>query len=251
MADVAIYSPRFRGRNPSPRTVSKANVIFCRSDKVEEFLSDYHRRITAKVLILGNSDRDFYQFNFNLPSSIKVVFAQNLSFLDPRFRCLPIGLENIRLAWNGFPDLYRIRDNNYEKREEILFGPFGKTHKEREEMLAFQDLEGPWTFTSTRFHPIDYESLTRQFRFIAAPRGNGIDTHRFWETLYRGSVPIVKKSTWSDNLAYLGIPFVGIEDWSADSVVRGIKDYPVKELRPQDISEIWWPSWSKRIASYL
>ena len=29
-------------------------------------------------------------------------------------------------------------------------------------------------------------------KFILSPWGNGIDTHRFWESLYSGSIPITK-----------------------------------------------------------
>jgi len=29
-------------------------------------------------------------------------------------------------------------------------------------------------------------------KFVLCPRGNGLDTHRLWETLYLGSIPIVK-----------------------------------------------------------
>ena len=32
----------------------------------------------------------------------------------------------------------------------------------------------------------------RNHEFVLCPRGNGVDTHRLWETLYMGSIPIVK-----------------------------------------------------------
>jgi hypothetical protein len=49
-------------------------------------------------------------------------------------------------------------------------------------------------------------------KFAAAPRGNGLDTHRLWESLYLGSYPIVKTS-FLDSL-YADLPVVIIEDWS-------------------------------------
>ena len=30
--------------------------------------------------------------------------------------------------------------------------------------------------------------------FIISPPGNGIDTHRVWETIYAGSYPVVEKN---------------------------------------------------------
>jgi hypothetical protein len=33
-----------------------------------------------------------------------------------------------------------------------------------------------------------------RFKFVLCPRGRGTDTHRFWEILLMGSIPIVEKS---------------------------------------------------------
>ena len=48
--------------------------------------------------------------------------------------------------------------------------------------------------------------------FVLCPRGNGMDTHRLWETLYMGSIPIVKKDVWNEEFRDLPISF--INDWS-------------------------------------
>lgn len=48
--------------------------------------------------------------------------------------------------------------------------------------------------------------------FVLCPRGNGVDTHRLWETLYMGSIPIVKR-----NVAYeefYDLPICFIDDWT-------------------------------------
>jgi hypothetical protein len=48
--------------------------------------------------------------------------------------------------------------------------------------------------------------------FVLCPRGNGIDTHRLWETLYMGSIPIVKKNIGYSEFEDLPICFVN--DWT-------------------------------------
>lgn len=52
----------------------------------------------------------------------------------------------------------------------------------------------------------------RNHTFVLCPRGNGIDTHRLWETLYMGSIPIVKRDIahagWTD------LPILFVDDWS-------------------------------------
>jgi hypothetical protein len=43
------------------------------------------------------------------------------------------------------------------------------------------------------------------------PPGNGEDTHRLWETLYVGSIPIVKKSI--NTLFYSDLPICYVDNW--------------------------------------
>ena len=43
-------------------------------------------------------------------------------------------------------------------------------------------------------HLVAYYKKVAAHKFVVAPRGNGIDTHRLWEALYLGCVPVVGKS---------------------------------------------------------
>jgi hypothetical protein len=49
----------------------------------------------------------------------------------------------------------------------------------------------------------DYLEELRRHRFSLAPPGNGLDTHRAWESLYLGTLPLVQDSTVSR--AFAGI----------------------------------------------
>lgn len=251
MADISMYSPKLRGRKPSMQQMSRARVIFCKSNKVEEFLLDYGKSVNAKVLILGNSDEDFETFDYQLPNSVKIVFAQNLMFQDPRFRCLPIGIENIRYGANGMPYLFSSKYAESRKKDKILIGPFGKTHMERYELDGLVYSDGPWECITTRLRPKEYARHAAEFKYIAAPRGNGMDTHRFWETVYRGGIPVVKRNLWSEGIKYLDIPFTEISAWEEGLLNALVKDDSTKMIHPGRIKDLWWPSWEQRIKSYL
>lgn len=51
----------------------------------------------------------------------------------------------------------------------------------------------------------------RNHKFVLCPRGNGTDTHRLWETLYMGSIPIVIKTVALDE--FTDLPILFIEHW--------------------------------------
>jgi len=48
----------------------------------------------------------------------------------------------------------------------------------------------------------------RNHTFVLCPRGNGVDTHRLWETLYMGSIPIVKRDIALKDFEDLPICFI-------------------------------------------
>jgi hypothetical protein len=48
-------------------------------------------------------------------------------------------------------------------------------------------------------------------KFVLCPRGNGIDTHRLWETLYMDSIPIVKNHIGMDE--FKDLPILFINEW--------------------------------------
>ena len=49
-------------------------------------------------------------------------------------------------------------------------------------------------------------------KFVICPEGNGIDTHRKWETLYLKSIPIEKRCINSS--FYEDLPICLVNDWS-------------------------------------
>lgn len=52
----------------------------------------------------------------------------------------------------------------------------------------------------------------RNSEFVLCPRGNGIDTHRLWETLYMGSIPIVIYDETVHKL-FTDLPILFIREW--------------------------------------
>jgi hypothetical protein len=69
-----------------------------------------------------------------------------------------------------------------------------------------------------------------QYKWCICPEGNGVDTHRLWEAMYLGCIPIVLKSPFIDTLMhYTGgeLPIYVVETWDQlklPIVVQGIFD---------------------------
>lgn len=51
----------------------------------------------------------------------------------------------------------------------------------------------------------------RNHKFVLCPPGGGVDTHRLWETLYMGSIPIVKRDI--AHAAWQDLPILFVDSW--------------------------------------
>lgn len=250
-ADVSLFEPRFRRKAPSLNEISEAKIIFCPSHKYEEMLTRYGHLITARVLILGNSDRDFIGPLANLPPSVTKVFRQNSNHFDSIHQFLPIGIENLRWGENGQKGLFSREILERQKEQKILVGPFRPTHVERDFLITLKaGRQNSHHVLKGLIPPRKYAEISAGFTFISAPRGNGFDTHRFWESLYRGSYPVVLRSPWSMQIEQLGIPIIQIDKWSVEEMDRVVQlNRPL--IDPRNIEQLWATYWLKKIDSFI
>jgi hypothetical protein len=238
----------YKNRKNSKKEIVDAKSIFCSSEKLEQMLDEFGDVINAKVLVLGNSDRDFFEVRSSFPESVKVVYLQNSHISDGFFQTLPIGIENLRHGRNGLLNLFRNPVPNRKVAEKILVGPFSPTHSERMELISWRQIKDERLhFQSEFLTPKTLADLAYSFKYIACPRGNGTDTHRFWEALYRGSIPVVKKSRWAQSIAELGFPVVQLSSWNFSEFCEKSKDLVGYSFDPKSIPFLWMGYWREAI----
>lgn len=60
-----------------------------------------------------------------------------------------------------------------------------------------------------------YLAEIRRAGLVVCPRGNGLDTHRLYETLYLGGIPIVLKYSYQHRICRTyGFPVIGLQTWT-------------------------------------
>jgi len=247
LADIVVFSESdlqgFSTLSFIPR------VTFCRSDLVTKLENENVGQNQGRILIAGNSDFDFTESSL-LPRDIfQTFYLQNSTISDnEEIFTLPIGVENLSLGINGITKNLRSLKDWKSRSKNVMVGPFSPTHNARNELLAqartdgdiFKIMKGP-------ISPRKFALSMSRFRYVACPRGNGLDTHRFWEALYRGSVPIVKKDKWSKSLTELDIPFIEVDDWDEVPEAIGSFDENFQGFEPQRIESLWINYWKKRL----
>jgi hypothetical protein len=89
-----------------------------------------------------------------------------------------------------------------------------------------------------------------EYSYVAAVRGNGVDTHRLWESLYRGSIPVIKRDLWANSLIQYNLPISLVDDWDEINLSSIISQAPI-DFDPQSTPALWWPYWKALINAYL
>lgn len=154
-----------------------------------------------------------------LPFNVNRIYAVNAIYNTDRVIPFPFGLQ---------------RNMGNDKRLEIMEDNIGKLiepskllyincaverHQERKPLANFTTND--WVTTrfdkDSKFFPYhkyqDFLDELRNHKFIACPKGHGMDTHRIWETLYMRRVPIIIDHQYFRRLLD-GFPVLFITNWT-------------------------------------
>lgn len=185
-------------------------------------------RFKGKTIIVGHSDwktMPIHSLAFRIMGS-KALCGINVQPWKKFSYALPLGLTNdcddspvhrILGNENHFLSAYEMSDTpkNFEN---SIYANFTVRNYPKER-LPLQKLLSKLPNVShanvdmTDRGRISYLASLRKSSLVPCPRGNGIDTHRLWETLYMGGTPVILKNRMMENLI-AGLPVIVIEDWN-------------------------------------
>jgi hypothetical protein len=224
-------------------TFSPQEIKYVPSKDISFLLLNHLHVQLPRIVVSGGSDYDVTLKDFELMSEVKstLFYVQNLGFLENKnIKSLPIGIEDLRWAKNGMPWNFGRRKYGMKKIDQVLVGPFGFTHKERIKCLEAASRTENCVVIFDRLPHWIYARRAAKYKFIACPRGNGLDTHRFWESLYRGSIPVVLESPWARVMKSYGLPIVIISSWTELSKVTEHNLDVDCEHSFDILSPLWW-----------
>lgn len=194
------------------------DIVFVKTDFLEQFIENYMHDLPDKIkLITHNSDINITENLIHSIESKKIHwFAQNL-LLDSdsknNIHFIPIGFENRNWFKNGKLNNLKNIEIPTEKINKLFVGFNTNTNSERVTALSMLDKNDTAVFFRRAPHKKYMEEMSK-YKLALCPEGNGVDTHRIWESLLVRTLPVMKKSKFSTNLISNGVPVFLIEDWS-------------------------------------
>jgi hypothetical protein len=210
------------------------------------------------VLVSHNSDgkitKDPGEYDADvglMPCNLIRWYGQNVSVINDRIESIPIGLENSH---------WFKRERKINKMIDIV-----KTNR-RIENLVYLNLniktnpavrqpiydilnDRPYVTIEHGKNGKGYDNYLKNMYshgFMVCPEGNGIDTHRTWESLYVGTIPICKKNI--NNKNWRELPVCWVDDW----LELRSEDFLFNELvrlrrGKRDLSKLTFSYWKNKI----
>lgn len=174
---------------------------------------------TKVIIITHNSDDNIDESYIPaIPPCVVKWYTQNVNCNDPRIESIPIGLENNR--W--FPKVHKkekilaLLDTNTPIKNLLYINHNVNTNPEKRTLLYSVFSNESWVTVENGKNGISFDNYITNIynhRFVACPEGNGIDTHRLWECLYLGTIPIVVLN--HNTQFYKDLPICFIDNWEA------------------------------------
>lgn len=198
--------------------IQAGDIVFVNGDFLGEFFEGILNRLTFPiVVILGNSDRNYSGSDRRvLQSEVgHRYFIQNLLDEIPNSSAIPIGLENRHWQNVGRPsDFSRLRKRVASRTNRIMWSFTVRTNKPLRKVAEQNLRENPVADNIGEVSPKAHRRALSSYSFVASPPGNGWDTHRTWEALYLGCIPIVLDSYFARTFFEKGVPLWIVQSYS-------------------------------------
>ena len=180
--------------------ISEGDIIFCKTDFILELFSILRKNkkvnnISILTHQMANPPIEEKLFKLK-PNCIKYWFSINVAYENTNLIPIPLGLGNKYATTNL--QIEEIKEGvieNYkrEKKNTVLVNFNPTTNKIREKIiLYFKDLN--WVTNEPIKEKKDFIEDLFMSKYSVCPIGWGLDTHRYWESLYFGVIPIVDNS---------------------------------------------------------
>tara|TARA_B100001996_G_scaffold140942_2_gene107176 strand:- start:7881 stop:8909 length:1029 start_codon:yes stop_codon:yes gene_type:complete len=227
--------------------IKSGDVIFCNTNQIDNLF--YHLKKFNKLenlsLITHQTDKLITKKDFEKrPASIYKWFSVNVGYNNKSLIPIPIGLaSDFSLKNLNSTDFSDFNKNNFYKDEIKMYINFKTNTNFHERKLLYKQFENKsWVdIDPPDLNKNIYLNKLKISSFVLCPWGNGIDTHRFWETLYSGSIPVTKKHKTYE--AAKDLPVLFVDDYNEigfDLLSDFMKNLDLKKYNFKKLTKNYW-----------
>lgn len=179
--------------------LNENDIIFSHTDYVEDLFLHLKNCENFKNLrlITSQSDRKINKKLYNLkPDCISKWYGVNVNYKNKNLIPIPLGIADSFSTKNlNTKEIFNYLNLSFNNKQKIMYLNFriNTNYFHRNKLYkifkdkTWVDIDEPNISKSS------YLKKIKQSNFTLCPWGNGVDTHRLWEAIYLGSIPITKQ----------------------------------------------------------
>lgn len=220
----------------------------------------HHTYRPAKIWVTGHSDYGITPaIHARFASLSQHWFTVNKEVDSPAVTSTPLGITNDCAD----SPMHRILGNTAVMREvsrepqvftNLVYLNINVATYPAERSRVFAMFHGqPWVTTDAPVMTLDgrrqFLRRLRAHKFALCPRGNGVDTHRFWEALYMGCIPIVRRELAMRE--FEDLPVCWVNDWAEVTEPFLVAEFERIKAATWNMEKLTMRYWKKRITDKL
>ena len=231
-------------------TLRENSIIFCHTDFVKNLFSDIRNEKINNITLITNQTDDLIDLKLynKKPKCVKNWYSINVGTEEKYVKSIPLGLSNNHSPKNLRYSHFNSLTNFTNKKELKMYINFRITNFSERENLYEQFKNYDWVVLKEPNISLDeYVYDLANYNFILAPWGNGIDTHRIWEALYAGSIPITKYH--KSLVSFKDLPILFVNDYSEinlDLLKNYLQNIDLQSFSNTKLNLDFWTNYIKK-----
>ena len=194
--------------------IQSIHTVYLLTSLLDEFIETVkNSKYEIKKLVIGETD-DHNSVSKLIPllRYIDKIYANHLVGDHPKISAFPVGIERQSYRSSGkLKNFKKVASTNPKKRNiPILVAWNDSTNTNRANYKKEFELSNKTLIIQQRVSASTLHNMMRKTLFVPCPAGNGIDTHRVWESIYLGAVPVILKSEFCGNEKW---PVLLVDSW--------------------------------------
>jgi len=209
-----------------PESWNNPQLLFCHGHCIYGFRRILERIQNEFILVTHNSDQNITSEYIDILENPKLRFwhAQNVLINHPKLGGIPIGIANSMWGHGDVTAVGRVIATPISKTKDFYFY-FSVGTNAAARSLCKNTLENK----GLRFDSgaPNFESYLRHLashKYAICPPGNGIDSHRIWEVMYLGVIPICLRSVFTEKVNRR-FPIILLDSWDNFDAEGLLKTY--------------------------
>ena len=259
------YVKRVYLDNITPSDIEFLNTcssMFVYTHSLERFKTEIMPLLKNRIILMThNSDHTVNESHLDILNDEKILhmFSQNTFIDHPKLTSLPIGIANSMWPHGQKESInYLINLPTTKKVDKVYVNINVGTNVSHRAIVmnSLNMIRDICHFSPpNKQHNIYLEEMSK-FKWVASPKGNGVDCHRLWEAMYAGCIALVDDSVNARSFKAMGLPIILIgtkegRTWGEMSIEwleEQSKDLVPIHYKHNVLNLDWWKS---KMESYL